>query len=114
MAGHTDFATPALDSLGEEIAVHVAAMRPFALVREQASLESICEHRALDIDSHAVRHLLGNPDSYLLTQAYIKNQEQTIGSVIHMFEMNFGCSVSVLEFAYGGKDGEIEEYSWHA
>ena len=112
LASETDFVSKNEEfvSLAKDIAMHVAALNPKFLSRDEVSEEAMLKAKevfAEDIkDKPAEMHekiMEGKLNNYfkeqiLLEQPFIKNPETTIGEMVNGAIQKFGEKVSIVEF----------------
>ena len=112
LASETDFVSKNEEfvALAKDIAMHVAALNPKFLSRDEVSEEAMLKAKevfAEDIkDKPAEMHekiMEGKLNNYfkeqiLLEQPFIKNPETTIGEMVNGAIQKFGEKVSIVEF----------------
>lgn len=112
LASETDFVSKNAEfvALAKEIAMHVAALNPKFVSREEVGEEAILKARevfAEDIKDKPAemqeKIMEGKLNAYfkeqiLLEQPFIKNPEVTIGDMVNGAVQKFGENVSVVEF----------------
>lgn len=112
LASETDFVSKNAEfvALAKEIAMHVAALNPKFISREEVGEEAILKARevfAEDIKDKPAemqeKIMEGKLNAYfkeqiLLEQPFIKNPEVTIGDMVNGAVQKFGENVSVVEF----------------
>lgn len=112
LASETDFVSKNAEfvALAKEIAMHVAALNPKFVSREEVSEEAILKARevfAEDIKDKPAemqeKIMEGKLNAYfkeqiLLEQPFIKNPDVTIGDMVNGAVQKFGENVSVVEF----------------